>query len=134
MSEEDVYTRLIDWDILSEKAWEFRENAISRDTKVGASLISNSGVIHSGCNIEQQYRNKDIHAEVCAISKMISEGDNFLIAILVVAERDRFTPCGTCMDWIFQFGGKKCLIGYQNIPNGEIKIFTAKELMPYYPK
>ncbi|MEO9805491.1 MAG: hypothetical protein ABJF04_19685 [Reichenbachiella sp.] len=123
----------IDWDKLSDEAWSVRENAWAEKTKVGASLISIEGNIYSGCNIEQTYRNKDIHAEVNAISNMISSGDKKFDAILVVAKRSRFTPCGCCMDWIFQFGGANCIVAYQNSPTEKINRFTANELMPYYP-
>jgi cytidine deaminase len=126
---------MIDWKKLELAAWEARENAsILGNTKVGAALLTENGKIYSGCNIEQLYRNKDIHAEVCAISKMISSGDKNFIAILVVAEREKFTPCGTCMDWIFQFGGINTKVAYQNIKNGETFIFSANELMPHYPR
>lgn len=124
----------INWNSLSEMAWNSRENAIAGTTKVGAALISEEGNYFSGCNIEQTFRNKDIHAEVCAISKMISSGNKRFIGILVVSDRERFTPCGSCMDWIFQFGGESCIVAYQNTIGGEIKKFIANELMPYYPK
>ena len=125
----------IDWKSLSKEAWRVRENAeILGKTKVGSALFSKEGNIYSGCNIEQLYRNKDIHAEVCAISKMISDGENKFVAILVVAERERFTPCGTCMDWIFQFGGANCIVGYQTRKKGGIIFHTAEELMPHYPR
>ncbi len=122
------------WDILSEKAWIVRENAsILGNTKVGASLITEKGNIYVGCNIEQKYRNKDIHAEINAISNMITNGETKFLAILIVAEREMFTPCGSCMDWIFQFGGANAKVAYQTKPNGIIKDFIAKELMPFYP-
>lgn len=123
----------INWKPLSEMAWDSLKNAVADKTKVGAALISEDGNYFSGCNIEQTYRNKDIHAEVCAISKMISSGNKRFVRILVVSDRERFTPCGTCMDWIFQFGGPNVIVAYQNEINGEIHEFTAQELMPHYP-
>jgi cytidine deaminase len=126
--------KTINWDILSKKAWIVRENAsILGKTKVGASLITEKGNIYVGCNIEQIYRNKDIHAEINAISNMITSGETKFLAIIVVAERKMFTPCGSCMDWIFQFGGENVKVAYQTQPNGIITDFTAKELMPFYP-
>tara|TARA_R110002033_G_scaffold153429_1_gene189930 strand:- start:4610 stop:4993 length:384 start_codon:yes stop_codon:yes gene_type:complete len=119
---------------LAESAWEVRENAcILGETKVGAALISDSGKIYRGCNIEQLYRNKDIHAEVSAINNMVSNGETKFSSIIIVAKREKFTPCGTCMDWIFQFGGPDTVVAYQNEINGEIHKFTARELMPHYP-
>ena len=124
----------INWLELSQKAWVTRERAfILGNTKVGAALLSNMGNIFSGCNVEHIYRCHDIHAEVNAISNMVSHGENKFLAILIAAERKKFTPCGSCMDWIMQHGGENCVVAYQNEPNGEIYKFTAKELMPHYP-
>ncbi len=122
------------WTTLSRKAWAIRENAfILGKTKVGSALIDESDNIYDGCNIEHKFRSHDIHAEVNAIGNMIAGGGKRIVAILIVAERERFTPCGSCMDWIFQFGGPDCLVGFQNKPDGEISQYTAHELMPHYP-
>lgn len=118
---------------LSNVAWNHRENArILGKTKVGAAVLSDKEIF-GGCNIEHKFRSHDIHAEISAISAMISSGSKKLDAILVVAERDNFTPCGGCLDWIFEFGGSECLVGCQNKKDGKIEIFSAKELMPHYP-
>ena len=123
-----------DWENLANSAWRYRENArILGKTKVGAAAMSN-GEIFGGCNIEHKFRSHDIHAEISALSIMISSGNKKLDAILVVAERTKFTPCGGCLDWIFEFGGPKCLVGYQTKKNGKITIFKAEELMPHYPR
>jgi cytidine deaminase len=125
----------IPWSQMSEKAWNVRENSvIFSKTKVGSAVLSESQNIYSGCNIQQTYRSHDIHAEVNAICNMISGGDKIIKAILIVAERDLFTPCGACMDWIIQFGEVDCIVGFQNTKGGEIIKYTTKELMPYYPR
>jgi cytidine deaminase len=124
----------INWSELSINAWRCRENAsILGKTKVGAALVSNKGVIYAGCNVEQRYRNHDVHAEVNAITNMVACGEVNFLAIIVVAERKNFTPCGSCLDWIFQFGGPDSQIGFQSKNDGEIILYTAKELMPHYP-
>ena len=124
----------INWNELAKKAWAVRENAhLIGKTKVGAALFSESGRIFCGCNVEHKFRSHDIHAEVNAIGNMIAGGDIRLLAILVVAERERFTPCGSCMDWIFQFGGTECRVAFQSNPQGSISFYTAHELMPHYP-
>lgn len=122
------------WNKLAEKAWDCRENAIILgDTKVGAALLTDTSNIFTGCNIEHIFRCHDMHAEVNAITTMVAAGDKKVIAIIVTAERHKFTPCGGCMDWIFYFGGGECEVAYQNKKNGEIYKFTAQELMPHYP-
>lgn len=121
------------WNKLSLIAWKHRQNSrVLGKTKVGSAVISGKEIF-GGCNIEHQFRSHDIHAEVSAISSMISSGKKKLDAILVVANRDKFTPCGSCLDWIFEFGGPKCLVGYQTKKSGKITMFEAKELMPHYP-
>ena len=121
------------WNQLSVIAWKNQKNArILGKTKVGAAVLSGKEIF-GGCNIEHQFRSHDIHAEISAISTMISSGNKTLDAILVVSERDNFTPCGGCLDWIFEFGGPKCLVGYQTEKDGKITVFEAQELMPHYP-
>ena len=121
------------WEQMSDVAWKHRENArILGKTKVGAAGLS-GGEVFGGCNIEHKFRSHDIHAEIAAISSMISSGNTKLDAILIVAERTKFTPCGSCLDWIFEFGGPKCIVGYQTKKNGKTTIFKAEELMPHYP-
>lgn len=121
------------WQKLASTAWNYRENArILGKTKVGAAVYS-KGKIFGGCNIEHKFRSHDIHAEISSISAMISSGSTKLDAIIIVAQRNKFTPCGGCLDWIFEFGGAKCQVGYQTKKDGKITMFSADELMPHYP-
>ena len=110
-----------DWERLAAEAWRCRSNAyILGDTKVGAVALAADGRSYAGCNVEHRYRCHDVHAEVNAISSMIGSGQHVLRAIIVVAERERFTPCGSCMDWIFQFGGPGCVVAYQTRIGGPV--------------
>jgi cytidine deaminase len=86
-----------------------------------------------GCNVEHQFRSHDVHAEVNAITTMVAAGQKQISAILIVAERTRFTPCGACMDWVFQFGYGTCLVGFQQQQGGTVEVYRADELMPHYP-
>jgi len=127
--------RTVDWSELSAQAWSVRDNAyLIGKTAVGAALITTTGEIFTGCNVEHRYRIMDIHAEVNAITNMVTAGMKSVYAIFVAAERQRFTPCGSCMDWIIQFGGLECLVGYQTSRTSNIVVHTAHELMPYYPE
>src|ERR1051325_6433694 len=85
-------------DEMARAAWEVRGRAyILGPTKVGAAAVSDDGAIFAGCNIEHRFRCHDVHAEVNAISSMVAGGRIELAAIVIVAERARFTPCGSCM-------------------------------------
>lgn len=120
---------------LAEQAWEARQNAyVIGETRVGAAVLGSDGQVYLGCNVEHRYRCHDVHAEVNAITSMVTAGTKKVVAVFVVAERERFTPCGGCLDWIFQFGGENCVVAYQSKRGGQIKSFTAADLMPHYPR
>lgn len=125
---------LPDWQRLADAAWAARSNArVLGKSAVGAAVQSDEGAVIAGCNVEHRFRSHDIHAETNAIGNAVAQGERKIVAVLVVAERKRFTPCGSCMDWIFELGGPECVVGYQREPNGKIAEFTAAELMPHYP-
>lgn len=120
---------------LSYIAWKVRENAfLIGKTKVGAALLGEDKIIYSGCNVEHKFRCHDIHAEVNAISNMVSAGVFSFSHIVIVAEREKFTPCGSCMDWIFQHGGSTAIVAFQPNIDSEFEVYTASSLMPHYPK
>jgi cytidine deaminase len=122
------------WEPLLLAAWASRENAhVVGPTRVGAACSATSGRIYAGCNVEHRYRSHDVHAEVNAITNMVALGEKDLLAIAIVAERDRFTPCGACLDWIFQFGGGACVVAWQTRDRSVLTVTHAADLMPYYP-
>ena len=123
------------WDQMAEEAWKARDNAwILDNTRVGAALVTNDKTIITGCNVEHHMKSHDMHAETNAIGNMVVRGYDRFEAIVVVAETTMFTPCGSCMDWIIQMGGKDAIVGVQNMRGGEIRKFKASELMPHYPE
>lgn len=121
-------------DEMSDTAWTARDNAIILGTtKVGCAVLSESGGIYAGCNIGHKFR-CDIHAEIGAISSLVSSGNKHIYRLLVVAERESFTPCGACMDWIMELSVPETEIGFQSAPYGDITWYAPHQLMPYYPK
>jgi len=120
---------------LSKVAWEIREHAhVLGPTKVGCAVLAKDGSTFGGCNVEHKFRSHDVHAEVNAITTMVASGIKTVLAVLIAAERDNFTPCGACMDWIMQFGGADCAVGFQASRNGMIEWYSAGALMPFYPR
>lgn len=119
---------------LAEAAWNVREQSyVVGPTKVGCAVLSSDGTTFVGCNVEHKFRSHDVHAEVNAITTMVAGGGRELKAVVIVAERRQFTPCGACMDWIMQFGGGECLVAFQSGRNAPFAFYRARELMPFYP-
>ena len=125
----------IDWQRLGEAAWRVREHArVHGPTSVGAAILASDGQIYIGCNVEHRFRSHDVHAEVNALTTMVANSTGAAVAILVAAARDSFTPCGSCLDWIFELGGPDTLVAFQGTREGEIAALRADQLMPHYPR
>lgn len=119
---------------LSRRAWEARENArVLGNTRVGCAVVDDRNQLSVGCNIEHRFRSHDVHAEISALSAMVTSGGERLVAALIAADREKFTPCGACLDWIFELGGEDCSILIQRQPDGALQEYAAIELMPHYP-
>ena len=74
--------------------------------KVGAALETTSGVIVTGCNVENATYGLTICAERVAMFKAISEGHRRFRRIAIVADTANPTPpCGACRQILWEFGG-----------------------------
>ncbi|MGB9521299.1 MAG: cytidine deaminase [Anaerolineales bacterium] len=90
---------------LIESAQEARKWAYApySNYQVGAALLTNSGRIYDGINIENASYPATICAERVAASKAISEGEREFVALAVVT-RNGGTPCGICRQFLAEFG------------------------------
>ena len=70
---------------------------------VGAALLTASGKVYTGVNIENAAYPATICAERVAVFKAVSEGEKHFSAIAVVTENGG-TPCGSCRQVIAEFG------------------------------
>ncbi|MET3290101.1 cytidine deaminase [Brevibacillus fluminis] len=84
---------------LIQQAVAARKNAYVPYSKfpVGAALLTTSGKVYLGCNIENAAYPLCNCAERTAIFKAVSEGENAFAAIAVVADTPGpVSPCGAC--------------------------------------
>jgi cytidine deaminase len=70
---------------------------------VGAALLTTSGKIYDGVNVENAAYPTTICAERVAIFKAVSEGERRFEAIAVVTSNGGF-PCGSCRQVLAEFG------------------------------
>jgi cytidine deaminase len=74
--------------------------------KVGAALETTSGIIITGCNIENATYGLTICAERVAMFKALSEGHRRFARVAIVADTAEPTPpCGACRQILWEFGG-----------------------------
>lgn len=100
---------------------------------VGAALVSKSGKIYSGCNIEN-HGIMAICAERVAFTKAISEGEKDFDYIVVCGGKDinnldDCLPCGYCRQFMSEFVDSNFKI-YALGPNDKIKPYSMNDLLP----
>lgn len=77
--------------------------------QVGAALLTDSGAIFTGCNIENAAYSACICAERVAVTKSVSEGEHRFVAIAVVTSNGG-TPCGICRQVLNEFSPDMLII------------------------
>lgn len=117
------YTQLIDL------ALQAREHAYAPYSrfKVGAALLTASGRIYTGCNIENVAFSPSICAERTAIFKAVSEGERAFVAIAIVTQNG-IPPCGVCRQVMMEFAPHITVV-IANL-EGSYSVTTLDELFP----
>lgn len=121
----------MDKKLLIRKALEAKEKAYVpySNFRVGAALLTSTGKIYTGCNIENASYTPTICAERTAIAKAVSEGERNIVAIAVTGDSQWTYPCGVCRQVIREFG-KDAIVIIVNSED-EYKEYTLSELLPH---
>lgn len=103
--------------------------------KVGAALLTKSGKIYTGCNIENASYTPTNCAERTAFFKAVSEGVRDFQAICIVGGKDgkltEYTaPCGVCCQVMMEFCNPKTFQIILAVDKERYEIYTLEELMP----
>ena len=73
--------------------------------RVGAAVLTNTGDIFSGCNVENAVYGLTICAERNAIYQMVSRAQHQIQAVVIYTPtNDPPAPCGACRQVINEFG------------------------------
>lgn len=97
--------------------------------KVGAALLTASGRVYDGVNVENAAYPNGICAERVAVFKAVSEGEREFSAIAVVTSNGG-SPCGACRQVLSEFG--KDTLVYLADERGEIyRETTVAGLLPF---
>lgn len=116
---------------LVEKAYEAMEFAYTPYSKfnVGAALLTKSGKVYTGCNVEIASLGATNCAERTAIFKAVSEGEKEYAAIAVVSSSKEFTyPCGICRQVIVEFGKDIDIIVAKDY---DYEVYKIDDLLPH---
>lgn len=81
--------------------------------KVGAAIVTRSGRIIGGCNVENASYGGTVCAERIAVFRAIAEsGEREFVAIVIVADVEpTVVPCALCLQVLAEFCGPELVIG-----------------------
>ena len=102
--------------------------------RVGAALLTKSGKVFTGCNIENAAYSPTNCAERTAVFKAVSEGEREFLAIAIVGGKgeelsDFCAPCGVCRQVLAEFTDEnfRILLGTPE----QFSVYSMKEILPY---
>ena len=99
--------------------------------RVGAALVTDSGNIYTGCNIENASYPATICAEDVAVFKAISEGETKIETLAVACiDADSDTaifPCGLSRQRMSEFNTENVIV----VDNEGYKKYKFSEILPF---
>lgn len=108
-----------------------RQHALAKHTGfcVGAALLTKSGKIFTGANVESDIPSLSTCADRAALFSALSAGERAFEKICVVTETKTPTPCGSCRQMLFEFCGPKLIVISATI-RGESENYILGDLLP----
>jgi cytidine deaminase len=96
---------------------------------VGAALLTASGKVYTGANIESASYSLTLCAERVVFAKAISEGEKTFKAIAISVSSNEFVfPCGACRQFMYEFAKDIDVIIAKSVSS--YKIVKLYELLP----
>jgi cytidine deaminase len=120
------FTRLV----AAAKAARRRAHAPYSKFRVGAALLTKSGKIYTGVNVENASYGLTICAERVAATKAVSEGHRKFAALAVVAPSATLSPCGACRQFLAEFGEMVVICADSRNPR-RFRLYLLSELLPH---
>jgi cytidine deaminase len=96
---------------------------------VGAALLTKSGKIYTGVNVENASYGLTICAERVAVGNAVSDGCRQFVAIAIVAPTSKVTPCGACRQVLAEFGDSVVLCA-DSRRLARVHVYQLAELLP----
>ena len=95
---------------------------------VGAAILTSSGAVYTGCNIENASYGLTMCAERTTAFKAVSVGDRHFKTIAIAAQKPSW-PCGACRQVLNEFSDHlRLLIAAPGYP---VEISTLSDLLPH---
>jgi cytidine deaminase len=100
--------------------------------KVGAALLTKTGQVVGGANVESASYGLTCCAERVALFKALTEGKKNFTAIAIVARCDGGPmPCGACRQLLAEYAPEAAVFVADTDNLKRIREFTVQELLPF---
>jgi cytidine deaminase len=97
--------------------------------RVGAAVRTSTGVIVSGCNVENAVYGEALCAERVAVAAAVAQGMKGFEEIAIASEADEpAPPCGSCRQTMSEFAPDLLVTSYSK--NGRQAIWRLSDLLP----
>ena len=124
---------------LIQEAMKARENAYAPYSgfTVGAALLSSSGKVYHGCNVENASYPATNCAERTALFSAVASGEHHFEAVAIIggmkgeAPAQFCYPCGICRQALSEFASPDSFVVLVAKSETEFEEFLLKDLLPY---
>ena len=121
-------------DKLINEALEAQKNAYAPYSKfkVGAAILTETGNIYKGCNVENASLGASICAERNAATTAIAQEGKVRFKAIAIAStsEDPAPPCGICRQFLSEFTDTEAPVYLVSVKSGKTKEFSFGKLMP----
>jgi cytidine deaminase len=124
----------VDWAALEAAARAVRDNAHAPYSgyRVGSALLTRTGRVFAGCNVENASYGLSICAERSAVTQMVAAGAAEPVAVLVLTSGpEAAAPCGACRQTLVEVAGDDLPVRLMSVDQpGRHRDITLGELLP----
>jgi cytidine deaminase len=117
---------------LMQAAAEARENSYAPYSRfrVGAAVLTTTGRIFAGCNVENVSYGLTVCAERVALQSAVAAGDREIAGAAVITEGEPAFPCGACLQALQEFAGAETPVIIAASTDGRCETKLLSECLP----
>lgn len=99
---------------------------------VAAAVLTSSGNVYLGVNIENASYGLTVCAERVAIASAITNGEKEFIAIAIASNTEEpLPPCGACRQVLAEFAKNDIIVISYSVNTNKKKVWRLSELLPH---
>lgn len=96
--------------------------------RVGAALLTRSGKVYTGVNVENASYGATLCAERGAVAKAVSEGEREFRVLAIASSAGEAMPCGICRQVLMEFEPELRVITGKD--EEHLESYSLQELLP----